>query len=75
MALLLIFSSVLVRQRCYEAFLILHIMFSILTIVGLFWYGFLNDVSWQRLTFIKSYRNFSRILQWLFVAISCALAF
>lgn len=36
MSLLLVFSSIYVRQRAYEVFLLIHIALSIVTIVGLF---------------------------------------
>jgi hypothetical protein len=36
MGLLLAFSSIFLRQGRYEVFLVLHIAFSVLVIVGLF---------------------------------------
>jgi len=36
MSLLLVLSSVWLRRKAYEVFLVIHIVFSILVIVGLF---------------------------------------
>jgi hypothetical protein len=42
MALLLGFSSIWLRRNYYETFLILHIVLSIVTLIGLFVYVFLS---------------------------------
>ncbi|ELR05479.1 hypothetical protein VC83_07147 [Pseudogymnoascus destructans] len=47
MSLLLAFSSIFIRQMCYEVFLIIHICLSVATIVGLFYHTKILDKAYD----------------------------
>ncbi|KAE8441763.1 hypothetical protein EG329_004321 [Mollisiaceae sp. DMI_Dod_QoI] len=70
MSLLLVSSSIFLRQRRYEFFLLLHIAFSVLVIVGLFYHtdifdGDYNGYLWP-LVAIWSFDRFLRIVRFVY---------